>query len=75
MNSIYRQSIGITCYGCSTSCDVILDLMFAFSLEQVVKEPTRENSILDLLFVSQKFNKELVQIESGISDHYLLRLE
>lgn len=46
--------------------------MFALGLEQVVKEPTCENSILDLLFVSEKFNKGLVQTEYGISDHKLI---
>lgn len=50
----------------------ILNILFAFNLTQLVREPTRENSILDLFFTSQEFSNGELTVETGISDHRLL---
>lgn len=59
-------------YGLSSSCDSLLDIMFTLNLEQIVKDNTRGNSILDLSLVSEMFSGGVVQVYSGISDHKLI---
>lgn len=54
------------------TCNVVLDILLAMNLDQVVQEPTRENAVLDLFFISQKFSNGTLTIEPGISDHRLL---
>lgn len=60
-----------------SSCEMLLNLMFSFSLAQLVKQPTRiqgqARSILDLAFVSKTLNPD-ISIENGISDHKMLLL-
>lgn len=59
-------------YGCSTTIDVILDVMFCLNLEQMVRQCTRGKSILDLLFITEIFNGASTSVEPGISDHDLI---
>lgn len=55
-----------------SSCEWLLNIMYSFSLSQVVKEPTgiqeSVHSVLDLAFVSHHLTPEL-SVEDGISDH------
>lgn len=59
-------------YGCSTSSDILVDIMYSLNLEQMVKNCTRGNAILDLLFVTEMFSSGSVLVEPGISDHKLI---
>lgn len=59
----------------SAANDVILDMLFNFNLEQLVRVPTRvqgvSSSILDVVLVSDHFPEDQARIEilDGISDH------
>lgn len=62
----------------NSSCELLLNIMLAFSLSQLEKEPTRvqdhSRSTLDLVFVSHNLEPEL-SIEDGISEHTMLFLK
>lgn len=58
--------------GYSVAADSLIDIMLTFHLDQIVRDYTRGNAILDLLFISGKFSSGKVQIEPGISDHDLI---
>ncbi|XP_040078359.1 uncharacterized protein LOC115331960, partial [Ixodes scapularis] len=59
----------------TVTSDAILDILFAFNLSQIVREPTRvqgtSSSLLDLVFLSDHFPQSQVDVEvvTGISDH------
>lgn len=59
----------------AANSELLYNLMFNFSLSQLVQEPTRIQgntcSILDLAFVSDKLSSK-VTVEDGISDHKML---
>lgn len=59
------------------NCEHLFDIMFSFSLSQIVNEPTRVQgnacSVLDLALVSQSITPHL-RVEEGISDHKMLVL-
>ena len=61
-----------------TSCvtvkpDSLQGLIDEFGLEQIVESPTRGENCLDLIFTSVTHAKETVTVESGVSDHSLVR--
>ena len=47
----------------------LIEIANAFGLEQVVREPTRINNILDLCFTSNPRLVERSSVVPGISDH------
>ncbi|XP_042144710.1 uncharacterized protein LOC121834875, partial [Ixodes scapularis] len=57
------------------TADVIIDMLFAFNLTQIVREPTRvqgsSRSLLDVVFLSDHFPwaQTCVEVVEGISDH------
>lgn len=59
----------------TANSELLYDLMFNFSLSQLVQEPTRiqgnTRSILDLAFLSDKLSGKAT-VEDGISDHKML---
>ena len=52
-----------------------LDLSLDFSLSQHVKDPTRENNILDLVLTTFDNNIKEVVVQSGMSDHNMVSVE
>lgn len=59
-------------YGTSSSAGTLLDIMVSLGLEQMVRNPTRGSSILDLLFTTKFFTGATITVETGISDHRLI---
>ena len=47
----------------------VIEITNDFGLEQVVREPTRINNILDLFFTSNPTRVERLYVVPGISDH------
>lgn len=56
-------------------CQLLLDMAFSHDLTQVVNDSTRENSILDLVFIDGRIDTYNVAIEHGLSDHKLVSVE
>ncbi|XP_040061475.1 uncharacterized protein LOC115318981, partial [Ixodes scapularis] len=60
------------------TADVIIDMLFAFNLTQIVREPTRvqgsSRSLLDVVFLSDHFPwaQTCVEVVEGISDHKIV---
>lgn len=64
--------INLSCQGPSLiHCAEIIDIAYAFKLVQVVSSPTRGDSVLDLVFLSDDIarNGSLCEVVKGISDH------
>ena len=51
------------------SCDIILTAMSENYFEQIVREPTREANVLDLIATNRPELSDSVNVEEGISDH------
>ena len=54
---------------------LMIDIMNDYNLEQIVKEPTRGENILDLCFTTHPASVQSVQVTHGISDHDLVIIE
>ena len=53
----------------------MVEIVRDFNLTQIVKEPTRENNILDLIFTTNPDLVKDIQIHPGMSDHEIVMCE
>lgn len=53
-------------------CELLLEMSFNNILKQIVSQPTREESVLNLVFVSSTITKYNVAVQSGLSDHEMV---
>ena len=56
----------------SSTAQALLNIIAEFGLEQLVREPTREKSILDLMLTNNPSVFSSVSVEPGISDHSIV---
>ena len=53
----------------------LINIIQDYNLHQVVTSPTRENNILDLVFINVPFLVQNVSILSGLADHDIISVE
>ncbi|XP_071502572.1 uncharacterized protein, partial [Diadema antillarum] len=53
----------------------VIDIMNDNNLQQLVKDPTRAENILDLCFTNHPASAESVKVDHGISDHDMVIIE
>ena len=59
----------------SDSCDAMIDFMDQNFLSQMIREPTRENNILDLIFTNKP--QDIIEcniVDTQLSDHKMIEL-
>ena len=70
LRDINWENLSINPGGSSRKCcEILLNTINTNHLEQMVLEPTRQNSILDLVFTNQPSTIRSIDTEPGISDH------
>ncbi|XP_072021445.1 uncharacterized protein [Amphiura filiformis] len=58
----------------TAQCKKFIDICNFFSLDQLVTEPTRKDSILDLFLVSNPTIVEYTKVLPGLSDHSMVKI-